>query len=160
MISLVAAMANNRVIGLEGDMPWHMPADLAHFKQTTLGKTVLMGRKTFDSLGRPLPKRRNVVISRQTNLELSGCEVMSDLPAFLQQWHKGEDLMVIGGATIYEQAMPFADQMVLTFIEADLQGDTHFPIWVDSGWQEVARESHQADDKNPYNYQFVTFSRL
>lgn len=160
MISLVAAMANNRVIGLDGDMPWHMPADLAHFKKSTLGKAVLMGRKTFDSLGRPLPKRRNIVITRQDGLELPGCNIETDLPAVLRRWPSDQDLMVIGGATIYQQAMPYADQLILTFIDADLHGDTYFPAWDEAQWQESARELHSADDKNPYNYRFVTYSRL
>ncbi len=160
MISLIAAMAQGRVIGLNGDMPWHMPADLKHFKQWTQGKAVLMGRKTFDSIGKPLPNRRNIVISRQAGLSIPGCDVYSNLQDVLQDWPSDQDLMVVGGAMIYQQAMPFADRMILTFIDAECQGDTVFPAWPADQWAIADRDQHAADDKNPHDYQFVIFDRL
>lgn len=160
MISLIAAMAHQRVIGYQGGMPWHMPVDLKHFKQWTQGKTIMMGRKTFDSLGRPLPKRRNIVISRQTGLQLPGCEVYDDARSFLSAWPADQELMIIGGASLYEQAMPMADRMILTFIDAKCQGDTFFPAWDSDEWQMVDRDEHQADANNPHDYQFIVFERV
>lgn len=160
MISLIAAMAHRRVIGYQGGMPWHMPADLKHFKQWTQGKAIMMGRKTFDSLGKPLSNRRNIVISRQSGLELPGCEVYGDANAVLTDWPSDQELMIIGGASLYEQVISLADRMILTFIDAECQGDTFFPAWDSDEWQMADRDEHKADDKNPHDYQFIIFERV
>lgn len=158
-ITIIAAMSQHRVIGFAGSMPWHMPADLAHFKKKTLGKPVLMGRKTYESLGKPLPNRRNIVISRRVDFGGKGIEVFHSFEDALYNT-KDPELMIIGGATIFEQALPIADRMVLTFIDANLKGDTFFPEWDQHAWQEVLSVPHKADDKNPYDYQFVDFERV
>ncbi|MDF1655406.1 MAG: type 3 dihydrofolate reductase [Coxiellaceae bacterium] len=160
MLALIAAMAHQRVIGLKGDMPWHMPEDLKHFKNMTAGKTVIMGRKTFDSIGKPLPKRRNIVISRQADLVIDGCDVFNDLQQAIASCDAQEDIMIVGGSTLYEQALPFADRLYLTFIDADVEGDTFFPAWDSDEWQLVDRMECSADKENPYDYQFVTLERV
>lgn len=158
-INLVAAMANNRVIGRDNQMPWHLPADLQHFKSVTMSHPILMGRKTFESIGRPLPGRRNLVISRNPGLQLEGAEVFNSLEQAIAACAGVEQLMIIGGANLYQQTLAMADRLYLTFIELDTDGDAHFPEWQDDEWQEIDRESHQPDDKNPYHYQFVTLER-
>lgn len=156
-IVLVAAMARNRVIGSGNTMPWHLPADLAHFKTITMGKPLIMGRKTFDSIGRPLPGRRNIVISRQKQLALPGAEVASSLEDALALVNDVEQVMVIGGGAIYQLAMPIATRMELTFIDADIEGDTQFPEWDDQQWDVVAAHEHSSDGRNLYSYRFVSY---
>ena len=144
---MIAAMAHNRVIGKDNDMPWHLPADLQHFKKVTLGKPVLMGRKTFESIGRPLPGRRNIVISRNSDYNKEGIEVVGSVEAALELVKDSDEVMVIGGGHIYELFLPFAERLYLTFI--DLQGQ----------WQEVATESNEPDAKNNHSYKFVTLDK-
>jgi len=160
-ISMIAAMAHDRVIGKDNQMPWHMPADLAHFKRITLGKPVLMGRKTFESIGRPLPGRRNLVISRNPDYRAEGIEVVSSVEAALALLSGSEvsELMVIGGGRLYAEMLPKAQCLYLTRIELDVAGDTCFPAFDDGQWQSVARESHPADEKNPHPYHFETWLR-
>lgn len=160
MISLIAAMAKNRVIGQKNIMPWHLPADLKHFKAVTLNKPVIMGRKTYESIGRPLPNRRNIVVTRQVDLELSGCDVVNSLDAAFALVAEVDEVMVMGGANIYAQCMEQADRMVLTFIDVEVKGDAFFPEWRDDEWKEVSREHHQADENNPHDYTFVVFERI
>ena len=126
-ISIVAAMGHGRVIGSENQMPWHLPADLKHFKAVTMGKPVVMGRKTYESIGKPLPGRRNVVVSRQQDLKIPGCDVVMSFDAILDLLHKQPEVMVIGGGSIYEQAMLRASRMYLTFIDTNVKGVTFFP---------------------------------
>ena len=153
-------MANNRVIGKDNDMPWHMPADLAHFKKVTLGKPVVMGRKTFESIGRPLPGRKNIVITRNADWQHDGVEVVSSPDEALAKVSDVEEVMIIGGGNIYQQFLPQADNLYLTFIDLDVEGDTKFPDWQQAGtWQQVDFEQHQADDKNNYPYQFVILQK-
>lgn len=161
ILSLVAAMANNRVIGRDNDMPWHLPADLKHFKAVTLGKPVIMGRKTFESIGRPLPGRRNLVISRQADFRPQGVEVVSSLDDALAATKSAEEVMVIGGGQIYRQALAVAQRLYLTFIDADIEGDTCFPDWeAENCWKKVQESQFLADIHNQYNLTFVTFERL
>ncbi|SEA04072.1 type 3 dihydrofolate reductase [Alkalimonas amylolytica] len=161
MISMIAAMAHNRVIGLDNDMPWHMPADLQHFKRLTTGKTVLMGRKTYDSIGRALPNRRNLVISRQLAPESTDAEWFNSLDAALAATSADEEIMVMGGAEIYRQCLPKAERLYLTEIDAELPGDTWFPDYLAvASWQLLREEKHPADSKNPYAYQFITLQRV
>ena len=160
-ISMIAAMAHDRVIGKDNQMPWHMPADLAHFKRVTLGKPVLMGRKTFESIGRPLPGRRNLVISRNPSYQADGIEVVGSVEAALALLADNEvaEVMVIGGGHLYAELLPKADCLYLTRIELEVEGDTRFPAFADEQWQCVEREVHQADEKNPHPYRFETWRR-
>ncbi len=159
-ITLIAALAQNNVIGYQDGMPWHMPADLKHFQQATLHKPIIMGRKSYDSLGKALPNRRNIVITRNTDLKLNDAEVVNSLQLGLALISDVPEVMIGGGAMIYQQALDIATDMNLTFIDAKLPGDTFFPEWEPSQWQEVSRESHLADDRNPYNYDFVYFKKI
>ncbi|HHQ4679098.1 type 3 dihydrofolate reductase [Aeromonas veronii] len=160
-ISMIAAMAHDRVIGKDNQMPWHLPADLAHFKRVTLGKPVLMGRKTFESIGRPLPGRRNLVISRNPGYQADGIEVVGSVEAALAllAGSSVEELMVIGGGHLYAEMLPSADCLYLTRIDLAVEGDTRFPAFDDGQWQRVDCESHPADEKNPHPYSFETWQR-
>jgi dihydrofolate reductase len=160
-ISMIAAMAHDRVIGKDNQMPWHLPADLAHFKRVTLGKPVLMGRKTFESIGRPLPGRRNLVISRNPDYQAEGIEVVGSVEAALAllAGSSVEELMVIGGGHLYAEMLPIADCLYLTRIDLAVEGDTRFPAFDDGQWQRVDCESHPADEKNPHPYSFETWQR-
>ncbi|GLS89164.1 dihydrofolate reductase [Psychromonas marina] len=160
-VSMIAAMANNRVIGLDNKMPWHLPADLQFFKRVTLGKPVIMGRKTYQSIGRPLPGRQNIVLSRDANLSIDGVECVQTLEQAQKLVGDVDEVMIIGGATIYEQFLAQADRLYLTFIDLETKGDTQFPDYLQSAqWQEVEREKHLKDEKNGYNYQFVTLDKV
>lgn len=160
-ISLIAAMAKDRVIGKDNQMPWHLPADLKHFKQITLGKPVVMGRKTFESIGKPLPGRRNIVISRHPPAAtIAGVEWAGSLQQAFELVQDVEEAMVIGGAEIYRQCLADASRLYLTLIELETTGDTFFPDYQQSNnWRVIQQESHQPDDKNPCAYTFVTLER-
>ena len=160
MITLIAAMTRKGyVIGQAGSLPWHLPADLQHFKQLTLGKSILMGRKTFSSIGHALPGRRNLVLSRQPKFEANGCEVFSSADAALEAIDPAEELMVIGGAVVYKQLLATADRMQLTWVDAELTGDTYFPAWDQNDWQLVSEVHYPADSKNAYSYSFLDLKR-
>ena len=154
-LALIAALARNGVIGRDNHMPWHLPADLRHFKARTLGKPIIMGRKTWDSLGRPLPGRLNLVVSRQPGLRLDGAEVFASLDDALRradQWaaEQGVDeLMLIGGAQLYAQALPLAERLYLTRIELEPQGDAFFPELIAAEWMCTEREVHEAAEPAP-----------
>ena len=137
MLSLIVAMTPQRVIGKEGRMPWHLPADLAWFKRNTLGKPVIMGRKTWQSIGKALPGRRNLVISRSSSFEPVGAERVESLEAALQAVQDSSEIMIIGGAQIYQQFLPQADRLYLTLVDADLTGDTYFPDYTTYEWREL-----------------------
>ena len=167
-VSLIVALTRNHTIGLDNDMPWHLPDDLRYFRQQTSGKPVVMGRKTFDSIGRPLPKRTNIVISRQSDFQPEGVIVVSSLEQALKTARataaKAEDaslrdVIVMGGAQIYTQALPLVDRLLLTEIDAEIEGDTFFPDFDRSEWQETAREHRQPCEKNPLPYDFVVYQR-
>ncbi|MGY3857445.1 type 3 dihydrofolate reductase [Aeromonas veronii] len=160
-ISMIAAMARDQVIGKDNQMPWHMPADLAHFKRVTLGKPVLMGRKTFESIGRPLPGRRNLVISRNPDYRADGVEMVDSVEAALSRLQEEgiEELMVIGGGYLYGQLLPRADRLYLTRIDLVVEGDTCFPTFSDADWVRLESEPHDPDEKNPHPYCFETWQR-
>lgn len=160
MISLIAAMAQNRVIGFNNQMPWHMPADLAHFKKVTSGKPVIMGRKTFDSIGRLLPGRRNIVISRQTAPAGFAGDWVASLEQALALVQDAPEVMIIGGGQLYEQALPMADRLYLTHIDFLVEGDAFFPDYTHLAWQVVDQQPHAADAANPHPYTFVTYQRI
>jgi len=161
IISMVAAMANNRVIGKDNQMPWHLPADLKHFKQVTLGKPVIMGRKTFESIGRLLPGRRNIIISRSKPVDAKGAEWVTSLEQAFSVLKDQQEIMVIGGAEIYRQCLPLAKRLYLTKIDLDTDGDAYFPDYTAIGvnWRQVAASEHQADEMNPHHCRFITLER-
>lgn len=158
IISLIVACDDNRLIGRDGDLPWRLPNDLKHFKALTLGKTVLMGRKTWVSLGRPLPQRENWVLTREARFDAPGARVFTTLQEALAA-HTGGELMVIGGAELYRQTLPLAQRLYLTRVHAALQGDTWFPAFDAAQFREVSREDHPADERHPYPYSFLTLER-
>lgn len=159
-VSLIAAMDRNRVIGMNNKMPWHLPADLKHFKRVTVGKPIVMGRNTYDSLGRPLPGRLNIVLSRQADLRIEGCEVVSSVEDALKLAGDVDEVMIIGGANLYRQTIDLADKLYLTYIDEKFEGDTFFPEVNPAMWQIDSEEKHYADEKNRYDYRFVNYSRL
>lgn len=161
LVSLIAALTDDHVIGIDNRLPWKLPADMRWFRRHTLGKTVVMGRKTFESLGcRPLPERRNVVVTSDRGFTAEGADVVHDIDAALAAPGPGEEeLMVIGGASFYEQMLPRARRLYLTYVHADIEGDAWFPRFDALQWQEVQREDHAADEKNPYPYSFVILER-
>ncbi|GAA69248.1 MULTISPECIES: type 3 dihydrofolate reductase [Pseudoalteromonas] len=157
IISMIAAMANNRVIGLDNKMPWHLPADLQHFKKITTGKPVIMGRKTFESIGRPLPGRRNIIITRNSEYTAQGIEVVTTPEAALALVCAVEEVMIIGGGNIYEQFLPKAERLYLTFIDLDIKGDTQFPDYNKvANWDVKEEQENLPDEKNKSSYKFVT----
>lgn len=162
-ITLIAAMDRNRTIGKGNAMPWRLPAEMAYFKENTLGKSVLMGRKTFDSLGgKPLPKRRNIVLTRQKGLMLEGCEIVHSVEDAISLYaQEGEQLMIIGGTEIYEQFLPFADTILLTEVETEIQGgDAKFPEFDPKNWKRSVGERKEKDERNAFSFTFVTHTRI
>ena len=164
-LSLMVAKASNRVIGRNNKLPWYLPNDLKYFKQVTFGKPVIMGGQTWDSLGKPLPGRTNIVITRQTDFQAEGAKVVATLDeavtlaenvAFIE----GQDeAVVMGGAEIYALALPQADRLYLTEVHAEVDGDTWFPEYDTSEWKEIGREDFSAEGPNPYDYSFVVYER-
>ncbi|GAB1260714.1 type 3 dihydrofolate reductase [Aurantivibrio plasticivorans] len=164
-IALIVAMADQRVIGGGNKLLWQLPEDLKFFKRTTLGKPVIMGRKTYESIGRPLPERTNIVVTRQSDWDADGVTVVhsvddalslaSDLPLIEGR----EEVMVIGGAQIYKEALPLVQRMYLTRVDAQFDGDAFFPDFNNDEWNEVECLDHRSDSRNPYNYSFITLER-
>ena len=152
-------MGRGRVIGLHNALPWRLPADMRRFRQITLGKPVMMGRKTYESIGKPLEGRRNLILSRNPDFQAPGCLVFESMDAALNYCRSADEIMVIGGADCYLQALPWAGRMYLTYIDAVFEGDQFFPEFSDSEWEEVSLEEHRADQKNQINYSNVTFER-
>ena len=160
IVSQIVAVGRKGEIGKDGRMPWHLPADLKHFKAMTLGKPVLMGRKTLDAIGRPLPDRRNIVITRDRQFSALGCEVAHSLEEALARAEPAAEAMVIGGGEIYRAAWPATRRVYLTRIEAEVPGaDTFFPALEPAEWKQVSREDHRADARNPYDYSFLLYER-
>ena len=154
-IALIAAMDRARAIGRCNAMPWHLPDDLKRFKAITTGKTVLMGRKTFESIGRALPKRRNIVLTRDPRFRAEGVQVVRSFEDALE-----DDLMVIGGGEVYALALPIATHLHLTFVDTQIAGaDAFFPEWNPLEWREVAKEHHPADDRHAFAFDWVDFER-
>jgi dihydrofolate reductase len=162
MLSLIVATDENKLIGNNNQLPWHLPADLAHFKNLTQGNIVVMGRKTYDSLPeqyRPLPNRKNVIISRNSNLKIADCEVFSSLEVMINAFEDKAKLMIIGGMSIYEQALPLVDKIYLTTIHHKFTGDAFFPKLDDNEWNEIESIYNEADDNNKYAYTFSILER-
>ena len=160
ILSAIWAMTRNRVIGRGGDLPWRLPDDQRFFRRTTLGKPVIMGRKTFDEIGRPLPKRRNIVLSRR-GLDVEGVEVARDLDSALALARDDapEEAFIIGGAQIYALALPMLDRLYMTLINTELEGDTWFPEFDLADWREVRHKEHPADDRHAWPFTISVFER-
>jgi len=159
VLSLIAAMARNRVIGRAGGLPWKLPIDMAHFKQTTTGKAVIMGRKTFDSLGRALPGRENVVLSRDPSFRAPGCNVVASVDEAIERTRHFDEAIVIGGSVVYEAFLPRAERLYLTRIDAEVCGDVCFPDFDPCEWHEIARRDVAADDRHAHAFSIVTLER-
>ncbi|WP_293388880.1 dihydrofolate reductase [Nevskia sp.] len=158
-LTLIAALAQNRVIGRDGDLPWRLPDDLKRFKRLTVGKTVLMGRKTWVSLGRPLPDRDNWVLTRDAAFKPTGATVFASLDQALNAG-QGRELVVIGGAELYRQTLPLATRLELTEVLAEVDGDTLFPAIDLAQWQTITSEAHPADERHAHAFRFVSLQRL
>lgn len=162
MISLLVAMGQKQIIGSDNGMPWHLPNDLQFFKKLTTGHTIVMGRKTFDSIGKALPKRQNYVITSQSAQKFpEGVNVLHDLE-MVKNWNEqnhAEELFVIGGSVIFEQVMDIADRMYITFIDHTFDGDTNFPIFTMDEWVLTSNIAGEKDEKNPYDYYFLQYDR-
>lgn len=160
MIAIVVAAAENNVIGKDNGLIWHLPADLRHFKQITMGHPILMGRKTYESIGKPLPGRTSVIITTQKDYEAEGCIVTHSVQeAVAQARQLDEDLYIIGGAHIYEQTLPVTDRIYMTRVHASFNGDVYFPELDEKDWETVEEEHHEPDEKNKYSYSFLTLQR-
>lgn len=160
MISIVAAMDRNRLIGDGGRLPWRLPADMRRFRALTMGKPVIMGRRTHESIGAALPGRRNLVLSGQAGYRAQGCEVFPDLAAALADCDESDQPMVIGGARVYAEALPLAGRMYLTLLHGAFKGDTWFPDFDRTEWREIAREKHTPGDDAPCAYTFIDLERI
>jgi dihydrofolate reductase len=159
VISLVAAVASNRVIGRGGRLPWRLPDDLRHFRATTLGKPVIMGRRTFESIGKPLPGRRNVIVTRDPAFSVEGCCVAHDLDVALDLAGAAPEIVVIGGASLYLDFLPRAERIYLTEVHAEVDGDAFFPDLNPADWIEASRERHPADERHEHAFSFVELWR-
>ena len=159
IVSIIAAMDRTRLIGSNNRLPWHLPADLAHFKQVTRGKPIIMGRKTYESIGRPLPGRTNIVLTRSADFCAEGVLTAHTLEQALDYVSEEDEVMIIGGSTIYELALPSADRLYLTYVENAGEGDAWFPEFDIERWRVVASEQHRADEKNSSDYRFVCYER-
>jgi len=159
-ISIIVAAATNNVIGSDGELPWRLPEDLKRFKQLTIGKPVIMGRLTYESIGKPLPDRRNIVLSARKGLNIDGCEVVDTPDAAIRLAGGAEEVMVIGGGGVYSQMLPMADRIYMTRINATVDGDTFFPELDDNEWQVVDRVDFPADESRQFGFSFVTLDRI
>ena len=157
-ITLVAAMARNRAIGLNGAMPWHLPRELRHFKETTMGRPIVMGRKTWESIGRVLPGRQNIVVTRNPEFRAEGCDVVRSL-ADAVATASGDEVMIIGGGELYAAALPHADRLVLTLVDCEPEADTWFPEWDDGTWLETSSRDEAPDEQNPHAYRVLVLSK-
>ena len=158
-ISLVVAMARNRVIGRDNALPWRLPADLAYFKRVTMGHPIVMGRRTYESIGKPLPGRKNIVVSRNPDFRAPGCIVVASLDAAWKAAGDADEVCVIGGTTLFEETLPVADRIHLTEVEAEVAGDTYFPEFDRGDWKENEVERHAADERHGYPFRIVELER-
>ncbi len=159
IISIIVAMDKKGVIGHEGDLPWHLSADLKHFKAVTMGKPLIMGRKTHESIGRPLPGRKNIIMTRSPGFIAEGCTVVLSLDDAFQAAGDVEEVMIMGGSAIYDQSLTRTDRLYLTEVHTDVSGDVYFPEFNKSEWVELERENHSADEMNNFDYSFVILER-
>lgn len=158
-VAAICAMSENRVIGKDNKLPWHLPADIQHFKKMTTGYPILLGRKTYESIGRALPNRCNVVITRDAGFIAPGCVVVNSIETALSAVSYSEEVFIIGGAVLYQQMMPHIHRLYLTIIHHHFDGDTFFPELNMEEWREVERADHEADAENKYSYSFIILDR-
>jgi dihydrofolate reductase len=159
-LSIIAALSDNRVIGVDNRLPWRLPADLAHFKRLTMGKPIVMGRRTWESLPGLLPHRTHVVVSRDPGYEIEGGIVVNSIEQALELVRDVDEIMVVGGANLYAQFLPSAARLYLTYVHAAFDGDAYFPELDPQAWRETSRERHSADARNSVDFSFVTLERL
>ena len=159
MISLIVAVSTNNVIGADGDLPWRLSDDLKRFKAVTMGKPIVMGRKTYESIGRPLPGRQNIVITRQNDFNADGCDVVQSTAEAVDVAGSADEVMVIGGSQIYAAFLPLADRIYLTRVHTEVDGDAFFPPIDEAEWRGLASESYEADDSNDYACTVTTLTR-
>lgn len=158
-LSIIVAMARNRTIGVNNTLPWRCPEDLKHFKALTMGHHIVMGRKTFDSIGKPLPGRTTVVVTRNPDFKIEGAIIAHSLEQAIAACAGDDEIFVVGGAELYVQAMPLVDTLYITEIQRDVEGDAHFPEFNRSEWQEVSRETRHQETPEPLEYHFVKYRR-
>ena len=158
-LSIICGFDQNRLIGNNNALPWHLPADMAYFKKTTMSKPILMGRKTYESIGRPLPGRRNIIISRDESYRAEGCETAAGIQQAIDLVNEQQEVMLIGGSSLYEQTLPLAKTLYITEIHHQFSGDAWFPAINSDDWLESWREEHEADESNKYAYAFVKYIR-
>lgn len=159
IVSIIVAIAKDNGIGKDNQLLWHLPADLKHFRTTTTGHCVIMGRKTYDSIGKPLPNRRNIVITRNQQMEIAGAEVVNSLGEAMALCSNEDEVFVIGGAELYKHTLPAAKRLYLTKVDGDYNADTFFPEINQEEWLETSRQAHLPDEKNKVAYTFITFER-
>jgi len=159
-ISIIVAMASNRAIGQDNKMPWHLSADLKKFKQTTMGAPILMGRRTFESIGQPLPGRKNIIISKNKNYHQNGCFVFNSIDKAIKSCEKKDEIFIIGGASIYESTLPKAHSLYLTQIHKEFEGDTFFPFIDNQIWKEIEREDINDDPSVDFKYSFLKLEKF
>ena len=162
MITIIAAIGSNNELGKDNDLIWHLPADLMRFKKVTTGHAIIMGRNTFESIGKPLPNRRSIIITRNTSYTKEGCEVVHSLEDAINLIQDQEHAFIIGGAQIYNESMNknLVDQLDITEVHQNFEADVFFPVIMNSIWKEVSRASFSSDEKNKFNYSFITYKKL
>lgn len=161
MLSTIVAIANNNVIGKDNKLIWHLPEDLKRFKQITTGKNIIMGRKTFESLGRVLPNRKHIILCNDMEMDIDNenVEILDDISKLDKYINSGEENFVIGGATIYKLLMPYVNKLYITKINHDFEGDVYFPEIKEAEWKEISKEKGLKNDENPYDYEYITYVR-
>jgi len=158
-LSIIVAMASNRTIGINNTLPWRIPEDLKHFKALTMGHHMIMGRKTFDSIGKPLPGRTTVVVTRNREWKIDGCIIAHSLEEALAACSGDEEIFIVGGAELYAQALPLVNKLYITEIKQDVEGDAHFPEFNCADWQKISHEKRRQETPQPLEYHFVTYRR-
>jgi len=159
-ISIIAAMGKEREIGFENKLLWRLPNDMKFFRSTTMGKPILVGRKTYESFGgKPLPGRKNIVITEDQNYQSDGATIVHNIDDALNAAQQAEEIMIIGGASFYEQLLPRANRLYITYVDGNFTADSWFPAFDESEWSEISREKHAADEKNAYDHEFVVYER-
>jgi len=159
ILSIIVAMAKNRTIGVNNTLPWRCPEDLKYFKALTMGHHMIMGRKTFDSIGKPLPGRTTVVVTRNADLEIAGCVIAHSLNEAIAACAGDDEIFIVGGAELFRQAVAIVDRLYITEIQQDVEGDAHFPEFDHSAWREISREVRSQETPQPLEYHFVTYRK-
>jgi dihydrofolate reductase len=158
-LAIIVATDEQGLIGKDNDLPWKLSADLQYFRKVTMGKPIIMGRRTHESIGRPLPGRQNIIITSDKAYQAEGCTVINSMSQAIEACENAQEVMIMGGASLYQQWLPTADKIYLTQVHALLEGDTWFPDWNKAQWHEVSKEAHPADEKNEYPYSFIVYER-